>query len=82
MNKIYDIPHILLTICITIQSTTCVRDIDKKFRKFVFPNEAGNSRYKYYSYNACVTECLKDYQLLRCNCTHFNMIYDGLYPIK
>lgn len=61
----------------TIYNDPGVRDIDRKFRKCVFPDEADNSRYKYYSYSACATECLKDYQLRRCNCTHFNMIYDG-----
>lgn len=75
------IQDVLLSIQ-TVYNDPGVRDIDRKFRKCVFPDEAGNSRYKYYSYSACVTECLKDYQLRRCNCTHFNMIYDGLYLIK
>lgn len=55
-----------------------VRDIDQKLRKCVFPDEKFDSSYKYYSYSTCVTECLKRAQLKTCNCTHFNMIYDGL----
>lgn len=55
-----------------------VRDIDRKIRKCVFPDEPFDTSYTYYSYSACVTECLKSAQLRICNCTHFNMIYDGL----
>lgn len=54
-----------------------VRDIDREYRKCIFPDEQYDSTYKYYSYSTCVTECLKKAQLKTCNCTHFNMIYDG-----
>lgn len=56
-----------------------VRDIDRKLRKCVFPDEPSDSSYKYYSYSTCVTECLKLAQLNTCNCSHFNMIYDGRF---
>lgn len=54
-----------------------VRDIDRELRKCIFPDETSSSSYQYYSYSTCVTECLKQAQLKTCNCTHFNMIYDG-----
>lgn len=63
----------------TIVNDAGVRDIDADFRKCIFPDEPFNTRYKYYSYSTCVTECLKQAQIRACNCTHFNMIYDGLY---
>lgn len=56
-----------------------VQDIGRNFRQCTFPGEASDSKYKYYSYSTCATECLKKEQIQRCNCTHFNMIYDGLY---
>lgn len=56
-----------------------VQDIGSEYRKCIFPNEQFDSKYKYYSYSTCVTECLKQTQIRLCNCTHFNMIYDGLY---
>lgn len=56
-----------------------VRDISRETRKCIFPNEPFDSKYKYYSFSTCVTECLKRTQLRACNCTHFNLIYDGLY---
>lgn len=58
-----------------------VQDISTQSRKCIFPNEKFNSKYKYYSYSTCVTECLKKTQIQICNCTHFNMIYDGLFLI-
>lgn len=56
-----------------------VQDIGPEYRKCIFPDEQFDSKYKYYSYSICVTECLKRTQIRLCNCTHFNMIYDGLY---
>lgn len=56
-----------------------VKEISRLTRKCIFPNEQFDSKYKYYSFSACVTECLKRTQIKVCNCTHFNMIYDGLY---
>lgn len=58
-----------------------VEDIDPHLRKCYFPNEQYGSKYKYYSYSTCVTDCLKWMQIKICNCTHFNMIYDGSYLI-
>jgi len=54
-----------------------VRDINPKLRKCIFPDENNDSKYKYYSYTTCVTECLKKAQIKACNCSHYNMIYDG-----
>lgn len=55
-----------------------VRDVKRELRKCVFPDELTIiTRYKYYSYSVCVTECLKQAQIMACNCTHHNMIYDG-----
>lgn len=54
-----------------------VIDIKPELRKCYFPNEQFNSKYKYYSYSTCVTECLKREQIKVCNCTHHNMIYDS-----
>lgn len=54
-----------------------VEDISRESRKCIFPEETFDSKYKYYSYSTCVTECLKKTQIQICNCTHFNMIYDG-----
>lgn len=57
-----------------------VRDIDHELRKCIFPDEMKfDNTYRFYSYSTCVTECLKQAQLKTCNCTHFNMIYDGLF---
>lgn len=62
----------------TVVNDAGVRDIDRELRKCIFPDERiFASKYKYYSYSTCVTECLKEAQLKTCNCTHFNMIYDG-----
>lgn len=59
-----------------------VLDIDSVLRKCIFPDEIKfDNTYPFYSYSTCVTECLKRAQLKTCNCTHFNMIYDGKYKI-
>lgn len=75
------IQEILLSLQ-TIVNDEGVRDIDRALRKCIFPDEPFHTRYKYYSYSTCVTECLKTAQMRACNCTHFNMIYDGLYLNK
>ena len=54
-----------------------VRNIDQKLRKCIFPDEPIPSKYRRYSYSTCVTECLKMAQIDACNCTHYNMIFDG-----
>lgn len=54
-----------------------VEDIAVDIRKCIFPDEVHDSHYKYYSYSTCVTECLKLAQIKACNCTHYNMIYNG-----
>lgn len=54
-----------------------IRDINSNIRKCYFPQDKSETKYKYYSYSVCVTECLKRIQLKMCNCTHYNMIYDG-----
>jgi acid-sensing ion channel, other len=54
-----------------------VRNIDPVQRKCYFPDEQYPTKYKYYSYSVCVTECLKRAQLRTCNCTHHNMIFDS-----
>ncbi|XP_031631442.1 pickpocket protein 19-like [Contarinia nasturtii] len=53
-----------------------VQDISKKSRRCIFPDENFGSKYKYYSFSVCVTECMKKTQIEACNCTHFSMIYD------
>lgn len=70
------------TISVRIQNTIndpAVRDINPVTRKCRFPDEPFDTSYKYYSYSACVTECLKRIQLKTCNCTHYNMIFDGKF---
>lgn len=54
-----------------------IREISQSVRKCVFPDEKFDTKYKRYSYSVCVTECLKKIQLKTCNCTHYNVIYDG-----
>lgn len=55
-----------------------VHDISTESRKCIFPDENIDSKYKYYSFSVCVTECLKKLQITKCNCTHPNLIYDGI----
>lgn len=72
--------HTLNEILLSIQNVINdddVRVIDREYRKCIFPDEPFPTRYKYYSYSTCVTECLKEAQIKLCNCTHHNMIYDG-----
>lgn len=54
-----------------------VRDVPPSYRKCIFPDEPHKAKYKYYSFNVCIGECLKATQIDACNCTHPNNIYDG-----
>lgn len=62
----------------TVRNDEGVEDISSYSRKCIFPDEDFDTFYNYYSYSTCVTECLKRAQIRLCNCTHFNMIYNGL----
>lgn len=68
------------TIYLTIQNTVndpSVRLIEPQRRHCIFPDEHTQRKYPMYSYSNCVTECLRDAQIAKCNCTHYNLIVNG-----
>lgn len=62
----------------TILNDPGIRDVDVDIRQCRFQDEVSASKYKYYSFSACVTECVKEAQLRACGCAFHHLIYDGI----
>lgn len=61
----------------TVFNDPGLRNVEPEIRQCKFIDEHSNSRYKYYSFSSCVTECIKGAQLRACGCAFHHMIYNG-----
>lgn len=61
----------------TVFNDPGLRNVDTSTRQCKFYDEEPESKYKYYSFSSCVTECIRKIQLKACGCAFHHMIYDG-----
>lgn len=61
----------------TVENDPAVRSVEPAKRNCKFPDEAPQSRYRYYSFVTCIAECIKQAQVRACGCAHHYMTMDG-----
>lgn len=61
----------------TVFNDQGLRNVEPEIRQCKFTDEQSDSRYKFYSFSSCVTECIKKAQVGACGCAFHHMIYNG-----
>ncbi|XP_032312133.1 acid-sensing ion channel 2 [Drosophila ananassae] len=67
----------------TMENDPDVIEIPPKIRNCLFPEEnLPSSVYRAYSFSTCISDCTRNFQMEKCNCTHFimNPMADPRYP--